>query len=207
MAEIEKSPLYWLQNHTKTFDEHWKSVGAKTPNSPFPTHPYFDEVFRFLSRDPKICGFESKVRNIIKARDLMITWACVGFLTHLAMTEFAKISFQSQNENKSRDLIKYAKVLYDNQEPWLKLRYPLKEGYSINDFPMDQLEFQSGSLIQGIPQGGDQVRASHPTGLLMDEADIQPEGKDAYDTAWHACEYIILLSTPKQGWYTNHILN
>lgn len=207
VEEIERSPLYWLRHHTKTFDEHWKSAGFDSPNNPFPSHHYFDEVFRFLDRDPRICGFHSKVRNIIKSRDLMITWACVGFLTQMAMTEFSKVALQSQNKDKSEELIHYAKVLYDNQEPWLKQRFPLKSGYTINDFPKDRLEFGSGSVLFGIPEGADQIRSFHPTALLMDESDIQPEGKDAYDTAWHACEYIVLLSTPKNGWYTHHILN
>ena len=137
----------------------------------------------------------------------MMTWGCVGFLTHLGMTEFAKVALQSQNKDKSEELVHYAKVLYDNQEDWIKRQFPLRNGYKIDDFPRDRLEFANGSVIFGIPEGADQVRSFHPTALLMDEAAFQPEGKDAYDTAWHACEYIILLSTAYPSWFANHILN
>lgn len=199
---MKRSALYWLRNHTKTFDEHWESAGLSGPFNPFPNYPYFEDVFRFLSQNPTISQTTSKVRIIAKSRDLMLTWACVGKLTHMAMTKPSKIiAFQSQNKDKAEALVHYAKVLWENQEPYLKYEFPLKSGMRMDDFPMDKFEFANGSKIFGIPEGGDQIRSFHPTVLLMDEAAFQPEGQGAYDTAYHACEYEILLSTVWPGWF------
>ncbi len=207
ISKVKADPLYWLRNWTQTFDEHWKMVGANGPYQPFPRHPYFDHVFDFLSMNPLVAQTTSKVRNIPKSRDLMLTWSCLGFLTHLAMTGFSKVAFQSQNKDKAIELIRSSKVLYDQQPQFLKDEFPLKAGYRIEDFPMESYEYGNGSVIFGVPEGADAIRSFHPTALLMDECAFQPEGRDAYDTAYHACGYIILLSTAAPTWFAAQVLN
>lgn len=181
--------------------------GLVSPSNPFPKHEYLTHVFNFLSLDPTVSGTESKVRLIPKSRDLMLTWSCVGFLTHMAMTGYSVVALQSQNKDKAEALIHYAKVLYDNQPQFLKDSFPLKKGYRLEDFPRDRLDFANGSTMVGIPEGADQIRSSHPTALLMDEAGFQPEGRGAYDTAYHACGYMILLSTAWPSFFSELCVN
>src|SRR5215469_17303223 len=51
---------------------------------------------------------------IEKSRDLMISWLCVGFFTHAAMTnDQREVLFQSQREDKAAELVDYAKTLYE----------------------------------------------------------------------------------------------
>lgn len=82
-------PLEWLQKHTRTRDSHWRESGAKHPYRPFPDKPYFQAVLNEIQRE--------QVLFIEKSRDMMISWLCVGFFTHAAMTNAEReVLFQSQ---------------------------------------------------------------------------------------------------------------
>ena len=60
---------------------------------------------------------------IEKSRDMMLSWLCVGYFLHAAMTnEQREVLFQSQKEDKAGELVDYAKILYDQQDERLKRR-------------------------------------------------------------------------------------
>jgi len=45
---------------------------------------------------------------------MMLSWLCVGFFTHSAMTnDQREVLFQSQKEDKAAELVDYAKTLYE----------------------------------------------------------------------------------------------
>src|ERR1051326_1828846 len=46
-------PLYWLQNHTETFDEKWLSSGLE-PHRKFPTLPYLPWLFDHFVKDRQL---------------------------------------------------------------------------------------------------------------------------------------------------------
>jgi len=71
-------PLTWLQQHTRTRDNHWRESGAKSPYRPFPDKPYFRPILEVILSCP--------VSFIEKSRDMMMSWFCVGYFTHSAMT-------------------------------------------------------------------------------------------------------------------------
>ena len=51
-----------------------------------------------------------------KSRNLMVSWACVAYLTLKAMTiPECGVLFQTQKEIKAIQLVEYAKCLYDRQ--------------------------------------------------------------------------------------------
>jgi len=52
--------------------------GTSTPYQPFPDKPYFRPVIEIIQNQPVVF--------VEKSRDLMISWLCVGFFTHAAMT-------------------------------------------------------------------------------------------------------------------------
>jgi len=94
---------------------------------------------------------------IEKSRDLMISWLCVGFFTHAAMTnDQREVLFQSQKEDKAAELVDYAKTLYEEQDQQLKRRFPLAK--PLREQAALRLEFGNGSRITGIPEGADQIR-------------------------------------------------
>jgi hypothetical protein len=97
-------PLTWLQQHTRTRDNHWRESGAKSPYRPFPDKPYFRPILEVIQSYP--------VSFIEKSRDMMMSWFCVGYFTHAAMTnEQREVLFQSQTSLKAYGL--RAKLDYD----------------------------------------------------------------------------------------------
>jgi len=132
------NPLIWLQRHTRTRDSHWRESGASSPYRSFPEKPYFPALIQIFQAEPFIF--------IEKSRDMMLSWLCVGFFTHAAMTnDQREVLFQSQKEDKTAELVEYAKTLYEQQEEPLKRQFPLAQAAL-------KLEFANGSRIVGIPE-------------------------------------------------------
>jgi len=153
LIEAIADPLTWLQFHTRTRDSHWRESGASTPYRPFPDKPYFRPVIQTIQNEPVVF--------VEKSRDLMISWLCVGFFTHAAMTnDQREVLFQSQKEDKAAELVDYAKTLYEEQDERLKRRFPLAK--PLKEQAALRLEFANGSRITGIPEGVDQIRSYHP---------------------------------------------
>jgi hypothetical protein len=189
-------PLVWLQQYTCTKDSHWREAGAGTPYRPFPDKPYFRFVLDEIHRN--------KVLLIEKSRDMMLSWLCVGYFTHAAITtERREVLFQSQKEDKAAELIDYARILYEQQPQALKQRSPLAK--PLRSQSSLKLEFANGSRLVGIPEGADQIRSYHPWGLLMDEAAFQPEAGEAYDAAVPVCEKIVVVSSAGPGWFADFV--
>ncbi len=197
LLEAIASPLKWLKRHTRTRDSHWREAGAKSPHRPFPDKPYFGPLIDIFQANPVIF--------VEKSRDMMLSWLCVGYFTHAAMTNHQReVLFQSQKEGKAAELIEYAKTLYDQQDDALKQRFPLAK--SLKEQASLKLEFANGSRIIGIPEGADQIRSYHPWGLLMDEAAFQSEAGESYDAAVPVCQKIIVVSSAGPGWFADFVM-
>jgi len=113
LYEAVIDPLTWLQHHTCTRDSHWRESGASSPYRSFPKKPYFPALIQIFQAEPVIF--------IEKSRDMMLSWLCVGFFTHSAMTnDQREVLFQSQKEDKAAELVDYAKTLYEQQDESLK---------------------------------------------------------------------------------------
>jgi hypothetical protein len=110
--------------------------------------------------------------------------------------------FQTQKLDKVKQLVKYAKALYENQPQWLRNAFPLAK-------PLRQqsdvsLEFAHGGSIMGIPGGADQIRSYHPWGYLLDEASFVTEAGECYSAALSVVKgKIILNSSAGPGWYAD----
>jgi hypothetical protein len=191
-------PLTWLRHYTQTRDSHWREASAPSPYRPFPDKPYFRPVVEALRKEP--------VLFVEKSRDMMLTWLCVGFFTHAAMTtEGIEVLFQSQKEDKAFELVDYAKTLYRRQRPELQRAFPLAR--KLKEMAAGELLFAHGSRIIGIPGGGDQVRSYHPWGLFMDEAAFMPEAGQSYDNAVSVCKKIVVISSAGPGWFADFVNN
>jgi hypothetical protein len=99
-------PLYWLTHHTKTRDDHWREKGTE-PYARFPDKPYFPWLFE---------GFRTERRLFVpKSRDMMVSWAVMGYLTWLAQWYGpCHILVQTQREDKAKDFGKRERC------PWLR---------------------------------------------------------------------------------------
>ena len=85
-------PLEWLRHYTKTRDDHWRQKGTP-PYAAFPDLPYMPWLFE---------GFRTERRLFVpKSRDMMVSWAVMGYLTWLAQWYGpCHILVQTQREDK-----------------------------------------------------------------------------------------------------------
>lgn len=193
--EATRDPFVWLTQHTKTYNEHWVEEGRPGPFEPFPTTPYFQDLFDIFEHE--------RITWAEKSRDMMVSWGCIGFFTNNAMrVPYRGVVVQAQKEKKVIQLIDYAKCLYDQQEDWLKQAYPLVR--PTKDQDSLSLEFKSGGYIVGIPGGADQIRSYHPWGYLNDESSFQPDAGECHNEALSAVKgKIVFNSSAGPGWYAD----
>jgi hypothetical protein len=190
-------PLHWLQNYTKTENPHWKEEGLESAYMPFPRKEYYKAVFEVFEHEPVVF--------VEKSRDMMMSWCCVAYFTHQAMRYPSReIVFQTKKEDDVVELVHYAKILYDQQPQWLKDAHPLPK--PVWSQPFLEFDLGRGSVITGIPGGGDQIRSKHPWGVLEDEAAFQPDAGDAYANAVNAgVPKIIVNSSAGPGWFADYV--
>lgn len=184
----------WLTNHTKTYNPHWKEQKRSGPHEPFPDWPFFPTLFEYLEEDDDL------PKLIEKSRTMMVTWGIVGYFTLQAQTvPEREIVFQTMTSEKGEQPIEYAKHLYVSQPKFLRDAFPLEK--PMEKQSANELRFANGSVIFGIPAGGDKIRSYHPWGYFSDETAFQDEAGPAYDHALSACRKIVLNSTAAPGWY------
>lgn len=195
VIEATADPYRWVTNYTETFNEHWVEEGRPSPYEPFPKHPYFKVAFEVMQAE-RIVFWE-------KSRDMMLSWACVAYLTLNAMTVPERgVLVQTQKEKKAKQLVKYAKYLYRRQPAWLREAFPLEK--DIDSQSDLELRFKHGGNLVGIPGGSDQIRSYHPWGYLNDESSFQPDAGDCYNEALSAVKgSIIFNSSAGPGWYAD----
>jgi len=190
------APYRWASEYTQTYNEHWAEEGRPSPYEPFPGRlPYLKPLFEVLELE--------RIVWIVKSRDMMISWACIAYLTWKAMTvPLCGSVVQTQKEKKAIQLVEYAKCLYRQQPAWLRNAIPLAK--PLNQQAELELRFANGSYLVGIPGGADQIRSYHPWGYLNDESSFQPEAGDCYDEALSVVKgKIIFNSSAGPGWYAD----
>jgi hypothetical protein len=157
VQEATRESFFWATKYTETYNEHWVEEGRPGPYEPFPKLPYVRSTFNLLDAE--------RILWIEKSRDMMVSWICVAYFTLKAMTVPERgVLFQTQKEEKVKELLKYARTLYRRQPDWLKIAFPLERGGQSDTI----MRFAHGSYIRGIPGGADQIRIYHPWGYLND---------------------------------------
>lgn len=195
VQDAMRHPYTWVTGYTETFNEHWRIEGRPSPYEPFPQHDYFESLFDVFMAEPIIW--------IEKSRDLMVSWSCVGYYTWEAQrTPMCGILLQCQKKDKVKQLVDYAKCLWERQPAWLREQYPLARPLARQS--AYELEFANGAYIAGVPGGADQIRQYHPWGYLLDEASFVVEAGECYNEALAACKgKIILNSSAGPGWFAD----
>lgn len=194
-GDVVRDPYLWATQATKTYNPHWVEEGRQAPYEFFPSFeecPHLFDLFQAFALE--------RIHFIEKSRDLMATWGCVAYLTNKAMIVPAReVLFQTQKEKKVKQLIKYARCLYEQQDPWIKTQFPL--GRHQSDLC---LSFAHGGAIYGIPGGADQIRSYHPWGYLNDESSFQPDAGECYNEALAAVAGLIIFnSSAGPGWFAD----
>jgi hypothetical protein len=190
-----RDPFTWVTQWTETYNEHWVEEGRPSQYEKFPPYDYFRDLFVMLELQ--------QITWVEKSRDMMISWACVAYLTLNAMKVPGRgVLLQTQKDDKVIQLVDYAKTLYRRQDPFLIAAFPLAK--AIERQPNHSLHFANGSYIVGIPGGADQIRSYHPWGYLNDESSFQPDAGECYNEALSAVKgKIIFNSSAGPGWYAD----
>ena len=98
VREAVSDTFRWVTEFTKTYNEHWHEEGRPSPYEPFPREQYFEYLFDAFDLEPIVW--------IEKSRDLMISWACVAYLTRHAMVVPRRgVLFQTQKKEKVVQLV------------------------------------------------------------------------------------------------------
>lgn len=195
VQDAMRHPYLWTTQYTETYNEHWVVEGRPTPYEPFPKWPYFEPLFDVFLAE--------RITWIEKSRDMLVSWACVAYLTWEAQrTPYCGILFQCQKEKKVKQLINYAKCLWERQPNFLREQFPLAR--PLQRQSAFELEFASGAYIAGVPGGADQIRSYHPWGYLNDESSFQPAAGECHNEALSAVAgKIIFNSSAGPGWYAD----
>jgi hypothetical protein len=190
-------PLYWLQNHTRTFDEHWQSKGTE-PYAHFPKLPYMPWLFELFLTERHLF--------IPKSREMMISWAAIGYAVWLCQFfERTRVIVQAQKLEKVMDLVSgrgnpgYARTLYEQQDPFLKDLHPLVKPST--EMPGDMLAWANGSTLHGVPSGADQIRQYHPSCVIWDEAAHLDEFGESWGAALPVAAQMIAVSSAAPSFF------
>jgi hypothetical protein len=198
-----RDPLYWLMNHTKTRDDHWKEKGTQ-PYARFPQKPYFPFLFHLLATSRRLF--------LPKSREMGLSWAVIGWAVHQCQWYPSTHAIvQSEKASKSIDLVSgrdlpgYARTLYDQQDEFLKVMHPLTK--ASDEMAGDMLTWENKSSIQAVPGGADQIRQYHPAIFIMDKAAFMTEAAASYDTAEAVASQIIVVSSAGPSWFGEMVMS
>jgi hypothetical protein len=185
--------LYWLQNLTLTEDDHWLAKGTP-PKAPFPKKSYFRYVLGEMQRPVVNPSPRCQQLYIPKSREMMTSWLACGYIAWLCQWRPGVFYvIQTEKEDKASQLIRYIKILWDNQCDWLKDRHPIK-----NENTIERI-WKNGSRVLGVPKGENQIRVHHPFGYLADEAAFLPEFRECVNAVVPVAKQIIAISSASPG--------
>src|SRR2546428_547190 len=128
---------------------------------PFPLHDYMLPIID--------AWLNSQYLLIQKSRDMIATWTTVLCYTWDSLFHEGRQNiFQSEDSSKTFDLVKRAWLIYKHQPTFLKKVHPARAGAGTAKAGVMRIE-SLNSEIMGFPQGADQIRQYHPSGIFLDE--------------------------------------
>lgn len=193
VAREDAGCLWWLQNVTQTYDDHWLAKG--TPQkAPFPRKSYFRYLFGAMMRPIVHPSELCQQLYIPKSRQMMTSLSACGLTTW--MCQFVGNIFwvmQAGTEAKALELMRYVEMLDENQPEFLKHRNPLTKNSSL------EKAWANGSRVLAVAGGQNQIRGLHPFGYVSDEAAFQPEFTECINAVLPVAKMIIAISTGSPG--------
>jgi len=188
--------------------EHQHDIISKDPIQVFAHFNQFPTVRPFVDLgyfEPIIKTWLQRYLVLVeKSRDMMATWLVV--MMHawdVFYHEGRQHIFQSEDAPKALELVKRAQFIYEHQPKFLKRFGKIKFASTASKSGMLRVE-QLNSEILGFPQGPDQVRQYHPTGLFQDEAAFQIQAGAAFAAAKPAIQNggrFTAISSANPGWF------
>jgi hypothetical protein len=141
---------------------------------------------------------------VAKSRDMVATWLTVAMYTWDTLFHHGRQNiFQSEDAIKSAELVRRAWFIYQRQPKFLRDVHKAHFGTGTSRSGHMQVE-SINSEILGFPQGADQIRQLHPSGVFSDEAAFQDAAGDAFAAikpAIQAGGRYTAVSSANPGWF------
>lgn len=167
------------------------------PYRPFPLQlPYVRPIVETWLKKP--------IMFIEKSRDMVATWTVVMCYTWDTLFHKGRENiFQSEDAAKTLDLVERAYFIYSNQPKFL--RNVFKATFTVGQSRSGRMVVpELNSIVLGFPQGPDQIRQYHPSGVFQDEAAFQEAAGDAFAAIKPAIQNggrFTAVSSPYPGWF------
>ena len=162
---------------------------------PFPIKPYMPPIIDTWLRD--------QIVLVEKSRDVMATWLMVALYSWDTFFHSGRQNvFQSKDAPKTLELVRRAYFIWRNQPKFLRSCKAIMVSGGTRSGALTIPAMNSE--IVGFPQGPDQVRQLHPTGVFMDEAAYQVQAGDAFTAikpAIQAGGRLTAISSANPGWF------
>ena len=193
-ASEKSGPIYWLQNLTKTIDDH--AIAKGTPGkAPFPRKSYFQPLMGELLYPVLHPSPDCYTTLFPKSREMMTSWAICGYIGWLCQWRPGTLAVvQTLKETKAEELIRYVAVLMENQEPYLQERHRVTRSVAL------EIEWENGSRMFGIPGGENQIRMFHPFLAVFDEMAFMEDAEACYNAVKPVAKQIVGVSSAHPGW-------
>lgn len=165
------------------------------PVKKFPSH------FDYLKLYTRIWQKE-KLIAVPKSRRMFMSWMNIALYTWDTTFHLGRFNgFVSKKEDDADELVKRAKFILDHIPPD-KLPRDLIPRY---DYTYGKLKFpETNSMLQGFPQGADQLRQFTFSGLMFDEMAFMDNAQNAYSSSFPTLEgggRFTALSSPAPGFF------
>lgn len=180
----------WLTEGTKTLDEQDET---SNPTKPFPMRRYIRPFLDSLDNE-RVCF-------IAKSRSMLASWLVAGWCTHMMCTRpGTRVVYQSEDEKRALDMVKYTKILWHNSIRPLQARWKLQGDMPLQDFAKQELRLANDSSCLGLVGNPHKVRSEHPTIYVADEAAFMTRFNASLSAAMATrCLHAICLSSAEPG--------
>lgn len=192
LKRIKQDPYYFLTNYCYTLDEH----NHANPYQLIPKKEYVRDLCDIFITEDLIA--------VEKSRQMMVSWVMVCAIPLWFNMFYRPVGTRtfivSKKEQDANAMIDRMKIIYDRLPTWLKYSNPA------DPFSYNKMQWgKNNSIIQGVPQGADQLRQYTASLIVSDETAFQDQTEKAYESARPSLlggGKFVAISTPNgQEWF------
>ena len=193
IERAKKDLYYFLTHFCYTQDEHWQHKGLKSPYNLIPKKEYIQDICDVFMTEDLI--------SIEKTRQMMASWIfCAIALWDTMFKEGRRTFLMSKKEKDANALVDRCKLIYERLPDQMKESYPRD--------PDKYLEMKwkgRSSILQGVPQGPDQVRSFTCSLIVMDESAFQDKAEKVFEAAQPSIQgggkFVSISTTNGRNWF------
>lgn len=193
LKRAEKDPYYFLTNFCYTQDEHWQHKGLSSPYNLIPKKQYVQDLCDIFQTEDLI--------SVEKTRQMMASWVFCGLALWDTMFKSGRRTFlMSKKEKDANALVDRCKLIYE------KLPQKFKDKYPRDSEKYLEMKWKGqSSILQGVPQGADQVRSFTCSLIIADESAFQDQMDKVFEAAQPSIQgggkFVSISTTNGRNWF------